>query len=262
MEKFRRNAEESFRRKSMELPAEGIKVWKVSDDAFGVQASRAGVTLYRRRNGEIIMNLAQESRSPWVKNYENPLIKDGYAIRTAGYVDKKEDGIWNLYELLGTDKSGGYALGKKLDPRSPEYYKAWQDIAFFSGTMIVLDTLKDRDTIPVQGVKNLVEGGSVKFETLEHLLKTGTITKESFDVGVVWLRKYVVAQCADPRFDGFNSEAEMKDDPELAKLWTPVKESDLKKYFEKGYVDADLAKKCFEALRPKMRDVTGKDGFK
>lgn len=203
------------------------------------------------------MNLAQESKSPWVKNYGNPLIKDGYGIRTAGYVDKKEDGVWNLYEFLGTDKKGDYALGKKIDPKSPEYYKAWQDIVFFADTMNVLDTLKDRDTIPVQGVKNLVEGGSVKFETLEHLLKTGTITKESFDVGVVWLRKYVVAQCADPRFDGFNSEAEMKDDPELAKLWTPVKESDLKKYFEKGYIDADLAKKCFEALRPKMRDVTG-----
>ncbi|MFB0964535.1 MAG: hypothetical protein QMC36_02395 [Patescibacteria group bacterium] len=41
MEKFRRNAEEAFKRKSMELPAEGIKVWKVSDDVFGIQASRA-----------------------------------------------------------------------------------------------------------------------------------------------------------------------------------------------------------------------------
>ena len=163
-----------------------------------------------------------------------------------------------MYELLGTDKKGGYALGKKLDPRSPEYYKAWQDAIFFADTMNVLSTLKDGDDIPVQGVKNLVEGGSVKFETLEVLLKRKTITKESFDVGVVWLRKYLVAQCADSRFDGFNSEAEMKDDPELAKLWTPVRESDLKKYFEKGYVDADLAKKCFEALRPKMRDVTGR----
>ncbi len=253
---------EDIRKTGRDVPPESVSVWKVSDDVFGVQPSKSGVSTFRKKNGEIILSLAQESRSPWVKNYGNPLIKDGYAIRTAGYVDKKEDGVWNLYELLGTDKSGGYALGKRLDPRSPEYYKAWQDIAFFTGTMLVLDTLKVRDTIPTQGVKNLVEGGSVKFETLEHLLKTGAITKESFDVGVVWLRKYVVAQCADTRFDGFNSEAEMKDDPELAKLWTPVKESDLKKYFEKGYVDADLAKKCFEALREKMRDVTGKKDSK
>ncbi|MDQ1343405.1 MAG: hypothetical protein QG650_124, partial [Patescibacteria group bacterium] len=41
IEKFRKNAEEAFLRKSMELPAEGIKAWKVSDDAFGIQASRA-----------------------------------------------------------------------------------------------------------------------------------------------------------------------------------------------------------------------------
>lgn len=239
-----------------------MRAWKVQDDVYGAQTSKAGVTLYRRKNGEIIMNLAQESRSPWVKNYENSLIKDGFGIRTAGYVDKKEDGVWNLYELLGTDKNGNYAFGKKLDPRSPEYFKAWQDIVFFADTMNVLSTLKDGDKIPTQGVKNLVEGGSVKFETLEVLLKRKTITKESFDVGVVWLRKYLVAQCADSRFDGFNSEAEMKDDPELAKLWTPIKESDLKKYFEKGYIDADLAKKCFEALRPKMRDVTGKENLR
>ena len=171
-------------------------------------------------------------------------------------MEKKEDGIWNLYELLGTDKSGGYALGKKLDPRSSEYYKAWQDIAFYSGTMNILYRLKEGMDIPEQGVRNLVENGSVKFETLEVLLKRKNITRETFDVGIAEMRKIIVAQCADTRFDGFNSEAEMKDDPELAKLWTPVKESDLKKYFEKGYVDAELAKKCFEALRPKMRDVS------
>lgn len=253
---------EDIRKSGRDAPEESVSVWKVSDDVFGVQPSKSGISTFRRGNGDIFLSLAQESRSPWVKNYGNPLIKDGYAIRTAGYVDKKEDGVWNLYELLGTDKNGGYALGKKLDPRSPEYFKAWQDVAFFSGTMIVLSTMKDGDDIPTQGVKNLVEGGSVKFETLETLLKRKSITKESFDVGVVWLRKYVVAQCSDTRFDGFNSEAEMNDDPELAKLWTPIKESDLKKYFEKGYIDADLAKKCFEALRPKMRDVTGKESLK
>lgn len=197
-----------------------------------------------------------------MKNYGNPDLRDGHAIRTAGYVEKKEDGIWNLYELLGTDKSGGYALGKKLDPRSSEYYKAWQDIAFYSGTMNILYRLKEGMDIPEQGVRNLVENGSVKFETLEVLLKRKNITRETFDVGIAEMRKIIVAQCADTRFDGFNSEAEMKDDPELAKLWTPVKESDLKKYFEKGYIDADLAKKCFEALREKMRDVTGKKDSK
>ncbi|MDQ1343404.1 MAG: hypothetical protein QG650_123 [Patescibacteria group bacterium] len=204
------------------------------------------------------MNLAQASRSPWVKNYKNPLIKDGFGIRTAGYVDKKEDGVWNLYELLGTDKNGGYALGKKLDPRSPEYFKAWQDVVFFSDTMNLLYRLKNGMDTPEQGIRNFVEGGSVKFETLELLLKRKLVTPEVFDVGIAEMRKVIVSQCADTRFDGFDSEAEMKDDPELAKLWTPVKESDLKKYFEKGYIDADLAKKCFEALRAKMRDVTGK----
>lgn len=216
------------------------------------------MTSFRRRDGETIFNLAQESDSPWIKNYENPLVRDGFGMKEAGYVEKKEEGVWTMYELLGTDKNGAYMLGKKIDPRSPEYYKAWQDAIFFADTMNVLYSMKHGMDIPEQGVKNLVEGGSVKFETLERLLKTGAITKESFDVGVVWLRKYLVAQCADSRFDGFNSEAEMKDDPELAKLWTPIRESDLKKYFEKGYIDADLAKKCFEALRPKMRDVTGK----
>lgn len=102
----------------------------------------------------------------------------------------------------------------------------------------------------------------MKLETLELLLKRKLITPEVFSIGIAEMRKVIVSQCADPRFDGFNSEVEMNDDPELAKLWTPIKESDLKKYFEKGYIDADLAKKCFEALRPKMRDVTGKESLK
>ena len=29
------------------------------------------------------MSLGQEAQSPWVKNYEKPELRDGYAIRTA-----------------------------------------------------------------------------------------------------------------------------------------------------------------------------------
>lgn len=68
---------------------------------------------------------------------------------------------------------------------------------------------------------------------LEHLLRKGVITSETFNVGIVEMRKILVVQCQDGRFDGFKSESELSSDPELAKLWTRIKESDLKRYYEK-----------------------------
>ena len=47
------------------------------------------------------------------------------------------------------------------------------------------------------------------------------------------MRKILVSQCQDGRFDGFNAESELGNNPELIKLWTRVKESDLKRYYEK-----------------------------
>lgn len=49
----------------------------------------------------------------------------------------------------------------------------------------------------------------------------------------------------------------MKGVPELRGLWTRIRESDLKRYYEKGYIDSELVRECFAVLPMRLRDVTG-----
>lgn len=50
------------------------------------------------------LSLGQEVQSPFIKNYDNPELRDGSAMKQAGFIEKKEDGVWNLYEFIGTDE--------------------------------------------------------------------------------------------------------------------------------------------------------------
>jgi len=46
------------------------------------------------------------------------------------------------------DQKGERVLGKKLDPKSPEYFQAWRDIVFFANTLNVLFRFKHNEDIP------------------------------------------------------------------------------------------------------------------
>lgn len=263
---IQRIREENFQsliKQGVNTSLENIQVWRVQNDVFAVQATKSSITSFQKGNGEIIMNPGQESKSPFIKNYKNPEINDGKGITEAWYIEKKEDGVWNMYELIGTDQKGERVLGKKLDPKSPEYFKAWQDIIFFSDTLNTLYRLKNNIDVPETGIENLVRGGSVKFETLELLLKKWHITPEVFQFGVWQMRKILVSQCQDSRFDGFNAENELRNNPELMKLWTRIKESDLKRYYDtklpngERYIDERLVAQCFAVLPVNLRDVSG-----
>jgi len=83
IERIQQSETEAFIKKGMEIPSGGIKVWLVKDDIYAIQASKAGVSTFRRANGDIIMHLAQEAKSPFVKNYKNPEINDGKGITEA-----------------------------------------------------------------------------------------------------------------------------------------------------------------------------------
>lgn len=263
---IQRIREENFRsliKQGVNTPLENIQVWRVQNDVFAVQVTKSSITSFQKGNGEIIMNPWEEAKSPFIKNYKNPEINDGKGITEAGYIEKKEDGVWNLYELIGTDQKGESILGKKLNPKSPEYFKAWQDIVFYSDTLNVLFSIKNNMDIPETGIENLVRGGSMKIETLELLLKKWNITQEVFQFGVWEMRKILVSQCQDSRFDGFNAETELQNDPELMRLWTRIKESDLKRYYDtklpngERYIDEKLVAQCFAVLPVNLRDVSG-----
>jgi hypothetical protein len=142
VQRIREETFQSLDKKGKGIPLEDIHAWRVKNDVFAVQYTKSGVTFFQNSKGESIMNLAQEAKSPFIKNYKNSEVNDGKGITEAGYIEKKENGIWNMYELIGTDQRGEVVLGKKLDPKSPEYFKAWQDIVFYADTLNVLFGLK------------------------------------------------------------------------------------------------------------------------
>ena len=73
------------------------------------------------------------------------------------------------------------------------------------------------------------------------------IDNETFDYWISEIRKALVSQCQDTRLitlTWFKWES----------LW--IKESDLKTYKEKWYIDDKLALECFKVLPKEMKDLT------
>jgi hypothetical protein len=174
----------------------------------------------------------------WVFNIkERPFIKNWKAFEYAWFVEKKENGIYNMYKIEWNKEVW------PIDINSIEYYNAWQDIIFYADIFNKLVSLKHKDPETKKWIYILIDWWSFKFEDLELFLDKWLITQEVFDYWVEEIRKKVVFQCADQR---------------LIKLWIWITESDLKKYLKKWYIDSDLALECYKHLPENMKSKKAK----
>ena len=166
----------------------------------------------------------------WLWNIRiRPFVENRKAFKYAWYKEKKEDWVYNMYKV---------EWKKEVWPiyiNSPEYYTAWLDIIFYADVLNRLLRLKHNVETDKLNIELFIEWCSFKFEDLELFLKKWLITQEIFDYGVKEIQKVIVAQCSDER---------------LIKLKTPVKESDLMKYYSKWYIDKDTAVECYKGLCP------------
>jgi hypothetical protein len=168
---------------------------------------------------------------------ERSFVENKKALKYAWYIEKKEDWVYNMYKIEWEKEVW------PIDIDSPEYYQAWLDIIFYADVLNRLLRLKHSVETDKLNIELFIEWGSFKFEDLELFLKKWLITQEIFNYWVKEMQKVIIAQCNDER---------------LIKLKTPVRESDLMKYYSKWYIDKDTAVECYKAMPSDMRDITNK----
>ena len=174
----------------------------------------------------------------WLWNIRvRPFVENKKAFKYAWYIEKKENWVYNMYKIEWTEEVW------PIDINSPEYYKAWLDIIFYSDTIAKLFALKENIIETKKWIEIYIDWWGFKFEDLELFFKKWLITQEIFDYWIKEMQKVIVAQCSDER---------------LIKLKTPVRESDLMKYYSKWYIDKDTAVECYKAMPSEMRDITNK----
>lgn len=172
---------------------------------------------------------------------ERPFISNWKAFEEAWYIEKKENWKYNMYQI--TEKW----IKWPIDINSPEYYKAWNDIIFYDDVYTKFLELKHSVKNDKEDIRLYVKHSSFKFEDLELFKTKWMIDNETFNYWISEIRKVLVNQCNDTRLitlTWFKWES----------LW--IKESDLKTYKEKWYIDDKLALECFKVLPKEMKDLS------
>jgi len=207
-----------------------VSINKIQEWVFSVVSNKTGnVNYFVDSNWEILFGVFN------IK--ERPIVENKKALKYAWYKEKKEDGVYNMYKIEGKKEVW------PIDIDSPEYYKAWLDIIFYSDIIAKLFALKENIIETKKWIEIYIDWWGFKFEDLELFLKKGLITQEIFDFWTKEMQKIIVVQCSDER---------------LIKLKTPVRESDLMKYYSKWYIDKNTAVECYKSMHPDMRDLTYK----
>jgi len=219
--------QERWLKKSFEswvLTEKNCKISKINNEIFSVSWDNWNVMYFVDNEWNIDFWIVNIVKRPFIKNWK--------AFEYAWFVEKKENGIYNMYKVEWNKEIW------PIDINSIEYYNAWQDIIFYADIFNKLATLKTKLKSDKLDIRLFVESWSFKFEDLELFLNKWLITQEIFDYWVEEIRKKVVSQCSDQR---------------LIKLWIWITENDLKRYLDKWYIDQDIALKCYKKLPDNMK---------
>ncbi len=227
------------------------EVTKIQDWIFSFKWDNGNVMYFIDNNWEILF---------WIVNViDRPFIKNWKAFEVAWYIEKKENWLYNMYKVEWWKQIW------PIDINSPEYYQAWHDIIFYSDVTAKLFAIKEKIVETKKWIDIYIDWWSFRFEDLELFLSEWLITKEIFDFWIKEMQKVIVGQCRDERlinmkFDKNDFRRKDWTLPEwidkLSIWW--IKESDLRRYYVKWYIDLDIAKECYKVLPEEMKDLTGK----
>lgn len=211
-----------------------VYVKKVQEWVFTVVPNDTwNVNFFVNEKWKIIFWLYNTSKRPFIANWK--------ALEEAWYLEKRENWKDNLYKLT----PNWYKW--PIDINSPEYYKAWNDIIFYDDVYSKFLELKHSVKNDKEDIRIYAEEWSFKFEDLELFRAKWMIDDETFAYWIWEIRKVLVSQCSDTRLitlTWFKWES----------LW--IKESDLKTYKQKWYIDDKLALECFKVLPKEMKDLS------
>lgn len=222
----------------------GITIKFIEDGVFLVKnIATTNGTLYVNEKGEIFFGMRSVKERAFIK----PVFSD------LGIIEIKNS-KWVL-SLYRTDEKWK-PIWQPLDINSQEYFHLWKDqILFRADVYDILAMFQFNIDDNKKWMQFFAENGSLKFEILEEFKKRNMVDEETFQYGLSEMQKIIVSQCWDGRFEELAGKLP-PNAPEVAKLFRPVMESDLRDYLKKGYITPELAKQCFQMLPKERRDVS------
>lgn len=210
---------------------EWVKIKKIQEWVFSIISNRTwNVNYFVNEKWKIVMSLLGiEDDYKFIKNWK--------ALEFAWYEQKLEDWKYNLYAVMNDWER------IPIDINSKFYYFAWKHIIFTDGLLSII-YMQEKTTKPlnedwIEWLEQMIEDWPVKIENIEKLLEKWLITQEIFNRLLEKIKLILVNQCKDIR---------------LIRIWAWLKESNIKRYFEKWYIDSELALKCYNALPKEMRE--------
>lgn len=215
-----------------------LKIKYIQDDVFVIWNDK-WVYSYCTEKWEPIFNIRVIRWFNFVKTWE--------AIIGSWYLEKKEWEGYKLYELIWFDWNDNPVTNKKpINPYSKEYYKAWVDIDF-NATILDKTLLKksinyfSKDEL-LKLQKSLlsdINTWAILIDDMEILLEQKKISKEFFMEAISKIVSgKLILQCWDKRLDDVNQ-------------W--ITEEKLKIFYQKWYIDQNLAKECYNIIKRKQK---------
>jgi hypothetical protein len=215
--------------------SEWVKIKKIQEWVFIVISNKTwNVNYFIDNKWEILIVLVDiEDDYKFIKNWK--------ALEFAWYEQKLENWKYNLYAVLNTWEK------VLLNINSRFYYLAWKHIIFTNDLLSII-YIQEKRTKPLEEngiawLEQMIENWPVKIENIEKLIEKWIITQEIFNRLLEKIKTILVAQCKDMR---------------LIRIWAWIKESDIKHYYEKWYIDSKLALECYKVIPEENRDISGK----
>lgn len=215
-----------------------IEVKKIEDWVFAViSIDKWNVTSYSDSEWKIILSVS------WYRN--SNFIDKVFEDMDIAEVKKDKEFVMhrvNWYKDLSNWQKEP-VLWEVINKKSKEYFNIWKNIAFYSDVYDKLYMLKTNMNFDDKLLKYFIKWWALTYDDLELFKSKWLLDETLFKLWIEEFKKVIVSQCSDIR---------------LIKLRIWIKESDIKKYLDKWYIDSELALKCYESLPLEMRDLSKK----